>query len=55
MELGPLTHGEKPQFMKNSLIKHALALVLSGEIGTPQDLIEFIGKAYGLHQSPEKL
>ena len=51
----PLTQGEKLQFMKNSLTKHELTLVLSGEIGTPQDLIELIGKAYGVYWLPARL
>ena len=51
----PLTDVERLRFMKNSLVKNALTLVLSGEIRTPQNLLDMIAKAYGAHWSPKQL
>ena len=51
----PLTDPERLRFMKNCLIKDALTLVLSGNVKTPQDLLNMISKAYGAHRSPEQL
>ncbi len=51
----PLTDAERLRFMKNSLIKDALTLVLSGNVRTPQDLLDMISKSYGAHRSPEQL
>ncbi len=41
----PLTDVERLRFMKNSLVKDALTLVLSGNVRTPQGLLKMISKA----------
>ncbi len=51
----PLTDAERLRFMKNSLVKDALTLVLSGNVKTPQELLDMISKAYGAHRSAEQL
>ena len=48
----PLTNPERLRFMKNSLFENVLTLVLSGDVRTPQDLLDMISKAYGAHRSP---
>ncbi len=51
----PRTDVERLRFMKNSLVKDALTLVISGDVRTPQGLLEMNSKAYGAHRSSEQL